>query len=309
MSDNAAFDIMPKRRYAYWLGISLFCVLIIAFFLYLRGGGPSYAPPEDMPFYISSPDAPKLIRAAAFGDTREVKRLIEKGALLDEEIFGWTALHAAVWYGHANAARALIEAKASLDLTNAEGLTALGSAISKKNIAITKMLLDAGAAMDAGAGASPLLLAAQKGNIPLVDLLLRHGADIAARDQAGNDALLCAAFRGHIDLYDYLAARGMLPNTRNTQGMSALMLAAEGRRIAMLGRLLNKLPDGELNAADTAGRSALHWAVIGGHPAAVSVLLDAGIDAQLRARDGRTARALARDGQSLMLYEIMAARE
>jgi len=64
---------------------------------------------------------------------------------------------------------------------------------------------------------------------------------------------------------------------------------------------------GEYFILDNAGRGALHWAVIGGHPIVVAMLLDAGIDAGLRARDGRTALDLARD-ENIMLYAIMSAR-
>jgi ankyrin repeat protein len=306
LNNNPKDFIMPKRGYVYWIGITFFCLLIIAFLLYLRTGSQPYKGSDEIPFYLSSIDAPKLIRAAVYGDTKEVQRLIKAGALLDEEILGWTALHAAIFYEHPDAARALINAGASLDRTNVDGYTALGAAVSRTNIPVTKMLLDAGARVfPDGSGLSPFLLAIQKGSPELARLLLQSGAKTTERDQAGNDALLLAAFGGRIDIYDYLIACGMSPDVRNAQGMNALALAAEGRRVAMTEYLLQS--GEEISITDNTGRSALHWAVIGGHPVVVSMLFDAGIDAQIRARNGQRALDLARE-QNYMLYEMMAER-
>jgi ankyrin repeat protein len=299
----------PNRRLAFGMGAIVIILLVFAYSFFPRGCGCSSVNTEGIPFYLSSVDAPVLIRAAALGDTQEVRRLVKAGAFLDErDVFGGTALQAAIAFDRPGPALELIMARASLDLTNSDGHTALFIAVLRNNIFITKTLIGAGAevnGIDALVGYSPLLHAVRNGNTRLVRLLLEHGADSTFRDREGNDAILLAAYWGWTEVFESLLEFGMSLSSTNRQGMNVLALAAEGRRLAMVDRLLRLEAREGLFTVDNAGRGALHWAVLGGHPAVVKRLMDAGIDVSTRAHSGRTALDLARDGQNLMIYEGM----
>jgi ankyrin repeat protein len=49
-----------------------------------------------------------------------------------------------------------------------------------------------------------LSAAANHGHLPIVELLLKHGADEIARDEKGNNVLMTAVDIGHVDLVCWL---------------------------------------------------------------------------------------------------------
>ena len=52
-----------------------------------------------------------------------------------------------------------------------------------------------------------LMLAARKANTVVVELLLRHGADVNAQDDIGNTALMCAIDCGNVEMVKLLDTR------------------------------------------------------------------------------------------------------
>jgi len=84
----------------------------------------------------------------------------------------------------------------------------LHSAAAAANVDVARLLLDAGAPVDAtqSGGFSPLHAAARSGNVPLVDLLLDRGADVSRSTDAGQTAADLAADAGHADLATRLRA-------------------------------------------------------------------------------------------------------
>ena len=89
-----------------------------------------------------------LLKAAGKGDLEETERLVKDGA--------------------------------NLNAINEDGESALTRAISKKHIAVAKLLLDNGATTDYTGPLvhKPLHVAVQTGNAKLVELLLDNGADV-----------------------------------------------------------------------------------------------------------------------------------
>jgi ankyrin repeat protein len=98
-----------------------------------------------------------------------------------------------------------------------------------------------------GIGYSPLHLAAQKGSMDVVELLLANKADINARAGRGATPLHKAAAEGHISVAELLLA--------------------------------NKA---EIDARDNLGRTALHWAVLNSHHEMVQLLLANNADVNIR---------------------------
>lgn len=92
-------------------------------------------------------------------------------------------------------------------------------------------------------GNTPLITAAQSGQLGLSDLLLQHGADPNLQNERGDSALLCAARRpdGEIMVRTLLEARANRWHT-NRQGDSAASLAAQDGSTGTL-RCLLGVPD------------------------------------------------------------------
>jgi ankyrin repeat protein len=106
---------------------------------------------------------------------------------------------------------ALIEAGATVDVTNDFGTTPLTEAIKLGDVRLVRMLLDAGADPD-----SPnqdmqtvLMLASNIGLLEIAELLIARGADVNAVETfRGQNALMWAAGQGHPDIVDLLLANG-----------------------------------------------------------------------------------------------------
>jgi hypothetical protein len=71
------------------------------------------------------------------------------------------------------------------------------------------------------AGKTPLHIASQMGNIPIVNFLLEHGADVDIRDQQGNSSLHYASAYGHVEIVKLLLEAGCVHDWRNKEGFTA----------------------------------------------------------------------------------------
>jgi len=150
-----------------------------------------------------------VFEAAALGREDIIRDLvaITPGLLQTFSHDGWSLLHLAVFFGHAALAEFLIKRGADLDAVSRNPManTPLHSAVAGRRIAAAKLLLQAGADVNARAqGLTPLHLAAHAGHEPLVELLLAYGADAKVRDAQGQTAAALAADQGHTAVADFL---------------------------------------------------------------------------------------------------------
>jgi ankyrin repeat protein len=93
------------------------------------------------------------------------------------------------------------------------------------------MLLDAGADVHATASSwkfTPLAMAAFRGNVRIVRMLLGAGAEVDARDSTGSTPLMWAAYseRANIEVVDALRKAGADVSAKNKRGETALTWAA-----------------------------------------------------------------------------------
>jgi len=170
----------------------------------------------------------------------------------------------------------------SPDLINApdsKGETLLQSAAAKGNLAVVKLLLDNGAAVDGlqQPGLTALHFAAGSGHKAVVDLLLAKGAKPGGQTGGGVTALHLAARKGYESVAKALLAAGApvnakttaaetrdypsaaLPYRLTTAGQTPLHLAAAAGYAGLVESLLAK--GAEVNLADEAGRTPLSYAV------------------------------------------------
>lgn len=250
-----------------------------------------------------------LYLAALIGAVEIIQLLVDRGSEVDacNEI-GHTPLMAAIQGGHDDAVAYLLDVGAETDpqvISLAPGFrrtTPLAIAAQKGAVVIARMLLDAGADINAlpENGWSPLKSAVQPGHRELVDLFLEHGADINIADETGYTALMNAVNQGHDDIVETLIARGAdldcqcvdewSDRSQNREespedddqwkgGRSALMEAAEAGRTATVRRLVGA--GAMLDLQDTIGETAFRLALSDGHFDTAIFLLEAGADPAL----------------------------
>ena len=158
------------------------------------------------------PDHDDVHAAAKNGDTDEVAALLSMDNRLTKafDADGWSPLHLAAHYGHAGIVELLLHNNAPVDLrsTNAMTNTALHAALAGQRAAVVKLLVEAGADVNAKqhGGWTPLHSAAANGDRAVIDLLLASGATPVPND-AGTTAAALARERGHPDIADYLDRR------------------------------------------------------------------------------------------------------
>ncbi|MCP4133998.1 MAG: DUF1963 domain-containing protein [bacterium] len=92
--------------------------------------------------------------------------------------------------------------------------TALYSSVINRFVDMVRLLLDNGAYLDYRDhnGATPLIMAAESGNLQIVTLLLDAGADISICDNFGRTALTTAVYRNHPEVVQVLLERGEKPD-------------------------------------------------------------------------------------------------
>jgi ankyrin repeat protein len=186
-------------------------------------------------------------------------------------------------------------------------------------------------------GCTPLMRAAESGNIDEVRALLKAGADVNAAWPAwGHTALMFAAGEGHLEVVKALLAAGADPyavafghggvhgwawmfamNRCNKKWLEITdaMLAGgvkinppSGIRMSPLGFAIEKNDrviidallkrKADVNLRDQeSGETALMYAVKYGSSEVVRVLLDAGADVNARDKDGRTALSIAEENK------------
>lgn len=116
-----------------------------------------------------------LVDAAARGDLRLVRKLIENGSPVDAQ--------------------------------DSDGDTALKGAAVAGRLEVVRYLIEKGADPNKRAGileSTPLICAAEMGHAEIVDLLLARGADPTPKDKKGQSALILAERNGHKQIGELL---------------------------------------------------------------------------------------------------------
>jgi ankyrin repeat protein len=149
-----------------------------------------------------------LCTAAALGRADVVSaRLRQDPTSVHQQSYdGWTPLHLAAFFGHADVVTLLFEGGADLAAVSVNGMrnTALHAAVAGGRVEAALRLIDAGAPVNApdGGGHTPLHIAAEGGYVPIVESLLQHHADPHAVDAEDRTPLARAAARNHTAVID-----------------------------------------------------------------------------------------------------------
>lgn len=179
-----------------------------------------------------------------------------------------------------------------------QSLLTLFTVIRKGDISAIDSLVACGVDVNArgdavlGRNITPLQVAANDGNVAVIDRLVNHGANVNAVGNCNQTALHLAAARGHAAASDYLMKHGANVNARNSNNHTPLHLAAiAAGNVDVLDSLMRHGAD--ISAKDSSGYTALHKAAERANSVANSVpfinrLVEYGADVHARTEHGLT---------------------
>src|SRR5262245_56491030 len=202
----------------------------------------------------------RLVDAVKNQDSQQVRALLRRQA--DVNVRSEDGSTAVLWAAHWNdlqTAELLVRAGADANVANDFRMTPLSQACTNASRALVDLLLKAGANPNTpiATGETPVMTCARTGNADAVRTLLVHGADVNAKEP--------------------------------TQNQTAAMWAAAERHTQVLRTLIEVKAD--LNAHTKTGFTPLHFAARVGDVETARMLLDAGVDVNIRyARDADSGR-------------------
>jgi hypothetical protein len=213
-------------------------------------------------------------------------------------------------FGNTPLANAVAGARA--DFAMAGGRDAYAEPLNDAQLAVVQMLLDQDANPNAfiwGWNQSVLGHAASRGDVRVVKLLLRHGANVHARAGEGASSLAEAAESERLAEADeigaILLAQGVPVSATNDRGETALHAAARSGNTRLIERLLEAGADPM--ARDNSGWRPLELATSYGHVDAVKRLLKGGAEVSTvkNACGSMNAVDIARRMQNQQLLELL----
>ena len=156
-------------------------------------------------------------------------------------------------------------------------------------------------------GLSPLFLAK---TAEIADLLLRHGANVNARDSQGNTPLHFSVMNGNIDVTQYLIDNGANVNAAMDDGPTFLENGWTPLHIAAVKgntQLLNILIENgsNINSTGTFNDTPLHAAVAKNNVNCVHILLERGADRTIKMHNGKSAEDIAKEKDNLEALRLL----
>jgi ankyrin repeat protein len=151
-----------------------------------------------------------IFEASAVGELSRVQEIIDRQPAVASAYApdGFTPLGLAAFFGHVEVAHALLHAGADVNAAshNALKVAPLHSAVASRQTDLSRLLVEHGADVNAKQQEdfTPLMEAAQNGDLEIVNLLLASGADPQVVKSGGQTALDIAQAAGHQQIVDAL---------------------------------------------------------------------------------------------------------
>jgi ankyrin repeat protein len=196
-----------------------------------------------------------LVVAITNGHFELASYLLERGADPNADAQGWTALHQLAYTRRPNSGKGMPPVEAIDRLDSLELATILLARGANPNARQTKEINDGNRNNLNRVGATPFLLAAKHGDVPVMRLLAANGADPLIPTMQNASPLMVAAGVGIFNLGESAGT--------NEEAFEAVKMAYE-------------LGDTAVNAADANGYTALHGAALRGANPVVQFLADKG---------------------------------
>jgi ankyrin repeat protein len=217
------------------------------------------------PIDVTAAGDTPLIVAADAGQTDVVRLLLARGARIDVQGPNGTALRVAMRRDYVDTGALLVDAGTSDDARQE-----LEYAISDRDLAAARMLLAHHAPLSsASSSLEPLAVAAMRGDLAMVDLLIAAHADVDEQDFYRGTPLMIAAAQGSVTMTKHLIAAGAKIGATNHDGYQAIHDATTPEILKLL---LDAGADPEAAIAST-GATPLVIAAGTGHVDVVRALL------------------------------------
>jgi palmitoyltransferase ZDHHC13/17 len=156
-------------------------------------------------------------------------------------------------------------------------------------------LIEKGAEVSALGGSlpvTPLQLAARKGHVEIMDLLVQHGANPCLVDSQDFSCLHSVTHSSNYSALLYVLCQPEIAvDESDNMGLTPLHWAAQQGDEVSVEVLLEF--GANPNVVDCNGFTTLHWAASGGNKSCISQLLEAGADLRAMNRDHRKAQEMA----------------
>ena len=248
-----------------------------------------------------------LMTASATGSIPLLRALIRAGARVNFKAtgagaVGVDALDLAAQSKSLPIVKLLLLRHAKVDVTTSSGRTALLIAVHLGCSRVASALIGAGANVNMVAmgkdGTTPLICAAEAGDLPIVKLLLKHGAEVNLPDSSGLTPLIAAAGYGHPRVASALinAAANVNMVTTGSNGTDALAYAASAGGLNMVKLLINH--GANVNVRNADGQTPIVSAVYYGEIKTTIALIHAGADVMRADKFGLTPLDYACEGKN-----------
>jgi ankyrin repeat protein len=223
------------------------------------------------------------VRALAFS-TRNINAIETPG--------GMGLLAEAVDHGNREIVEVLLLAGANVNARTEGGRTPLMAVSEKTTVELVRDLLAYGANINArdDFGDDAVMIAAEASNVGVLKELIGAGARVDATNSVGHNALFGAA-RNNVEAVDLLIKSGANLNARDEDGQTVLMAMAPYGELATFQALISK--GAALDVTDDEGRTVLMAAVANEDSAITEFLIRMGADIEAQASDGTTALMIA----------------
>ena len=224
-----------------------------------------------------------------------IKELLENG-LNAQDNNGKTPLVLAAWQGDMKTVKELLAMGADVLITDDLGNNVLHYAARQDNLEVLNVILntnvDINLKSEGGYEQTALFTPAEVGNIPILRTLLERGANPDIQDKYKMTALQWALQHGKIEaVRTLLAFNANVNNTKNNKGVTPLMSAAIKGVMECVCMLVEA--GAEINVTAKDGFTALIYAAYYGNAEIVKYLLTQGADKNAVTKKGETALSIA----------------
>lgn len=255
----------------------------------------------------------KLKDAIFADDAASIERLIRLGVDAEYEYYWMYPIHAACFGRRFNAIRALAEAGVDLNIIDwRQQRPPVARAAEENKVEVVKLLLELGADPDVREdntiGHTPLHIALHKCRSPeSAEVLVKHGADVFAKDWSGNTSLRRAVYFECEDVVEVMVERDgrkAMTAARIARRDFRLIACAANRDHSGVDKAIDQKAD--INTLSPFGESALHYAARYGDNPLVKKLLRHGANPRLQVENWRkTALLEAADSGHLETVKIL----
>ncbi|XP_048250449.1 serine/threonine-protein phosphatase 6 regulatory ankyrin repeat subunit A-like [Haliotis rufescens] len=215
-------------------------------------------------------DGDNILHVACLGGHLDMVKYVRSQKVADingRGKFGWTPLMVAAEKGHRQVFDLLVKEGADVSLVddnrnNILHVACLGGQVDMVKYVLSQKVAD----INSGGkyGRTPLMVAAEKGNRQVFDLLVSEGTDVSLLGDNRNNILHVACLGGHVDMVKYVLSQKVADiNSKGQYGRTPLMLTVGAGNRQVFDLLVREGAD--VSLVDDNRNNILQLACLGGH--------------------------------------------